>query len=268
MPMQGWLATPTRRNALKGIFIAPAVLMLGVAVQSRPNYIDYDRLIDNQEVDRRITAYIDVVRTTETVLHKQKKDPAAIDRVAKSWIEGAEQGRLMPLPSQASDDSIHLGVKGQVLTAAKNVAVLLHDRGMKRAEDGQYAAAAHDIVSGMQVMQSLRYSDLTSVAVVAGQNRRMLRSLQHIWPRVPSLEKGVISGKLEELKPDRESIEQVLHQERKVAVVEESKALEIAAAQGQPQVRSSVAEDLGMIVRVAEKSEQDCLESIEKLQKG
>jgi hypothetical protein len=253
--MQGWLATPTRRNALKGIFIAPAILMLGVAVQSRPNYIDFDRLITDVTADQKISQYVPVVRATDTLLSQSRRTPEDLERVARLWTEGADTGKLKPLRAQTYEDSIHLGVKGQILSCAKALAHELDKSSKTARAEGNYAASAEYLVTAMRLMQPLRYSDLTSIAVVGGAQRRYLKELALVWPQLDDTKRSSLAGQIEEIKPDPAEIEEAIHQERRLAVVERSRLKEVAQATGKQKPDSTPDEDLPIIIRVCRNTE-------------
>lgn len=252
VPLHGWLATPTRRNALKGIFIAPAILMLGVAVQSKSAYMDLERLVDNRNVDQYISAYVEVVRATDAVLARGKRDSQEIDRVSRMWIEGADKGRLKALPLETYNDAIHVGVKGQILASAKGLSHALIVRANKSTAERRYGDAAGDLVTACLILQPLRYSDLTSVAVVSGHQRRILRELADLWPKVDEKQRSKLCAQLEAVRRDKKRFDEVVRQERRVAVVENSYRIEVAHAMGQSKPELDVEAELPMLTKVAE----------------
>jgi hypothetical protein len=253
---------------MKGVFIAPAILMLGVAVQSRPNYIDFDRMIVDQETDRRITAYIPIVRTTEGLLSDKHATDAQVRRTAEEWIKQAKSGKLQALRAEATDDSIHLGIKGQILSAAKGLSSLLVHQADREIETGQYGLAATDLLKAANLVEPLRYSDLTSVAVVGNHQRRLLKRLNQIWDRVPAQEKSALKATLHDIKPQPDQFTAVVHQERRLAVVEDVRSREVALAAGKKPNTITLESDLGLIVTLGRDTDKENQRLIDELKRS
>ncbi|MEZ0324966.1 MAG: hypothetical protein ACAH95_03605 [Fimbriimonas sp.] len=232
VPIHGWLATPTRRNALKGIFIAPSLLMLGIAAQSNPSYVDYDSLISNREIDARITNYVGVVRETEQMMESGASNPDKLRKVASHWASEAKAGRLLPLPPQGAEDTFMVGVKSQIMSNSRNLATRLCNHAHAEAEKKQYDRAAQDFVLAMQVLQPIRYSDATTMAIVSGRQRQIVKQLMRFWHRVSPNVRMSVKPFIASLEGDKEQLERVIREEHRVAAIAFAQAEEMAVATG------------------------------------
>jgi hypothetical protein len=232
--------------------------MLGVAVQSRPNYIDYDHMISSREAEARITNYVPIVRESERVLRSRNKDPRLIRQAANKWWQGAANGELLPLPQLGPDDEIYNGVKGQILNAARDLSSDLCQFGEDELAARKYGEAAHDFAMGLLVLQPLKYSDLPSIAIVGTAQRRLLSQMSVAWPRLSSDEKRTIKGMLAHVRVDEASLQSLMRNEKRVAIIEQAQTYEMARAEGKaPPPAVNTEENLALLHRLAQSAERN-----------
>ena len=269
MPFHGWLATPTRRNAIKGILIAPSLMMMGVAAQSKPTYVDFDVIASNADADKRITAYIDVVRDTEKVTKGPKADPLAVRKVAQKWVSQSKQGKLLRLVPEAATDIITNGVKGQILDCTRGITRHLATYAESQARKGDFDGAAGSLTLAMEVLQPIRYSDVVSVAVTGSIQHRLMRQLEPIWDKVQPNTKAKLRGDISMLRGDAAMFQKTLKTERRLAAIEDIRRLQIASdADRKYEIDLTFSGSITMAARSARRLEKEAAMTVSDLLAG
>lgn len=136
-------------------------------------------LPNDPELDRRIDAYLPVVRLTEPyILQSGKVEERQATRLGQAWIKAAEAGELLPLHLDSLSESINDGAPGQIMAAQRAVGNTLMVRGEKRIRNGDFRAGAEDLIAAAKVYRPTQYSDVETATLTALQVRRALTSLR------------------------------------------------------------------------------------------
>ncbi len=256
VPMQGWLATPTRRNALKGILIAPSFMMLGLAMQPSPSFMDYDDMISSKEVDARITNYVGVVGEAEKALDSLPPDRLAVRKVATMWASQAEQGLLRPLPAQGTEDTFVNGVKGQILRSARGLSSALGKSAGAAIKEKQFNLAAQELALGIKVLQPLRYSDATATSVVGSIQKRLLNQLQDCWPHLSKNAQAEARPVIAMVQGSPAELARVIRDEHRLAAIAFAQDSEMALARGErPSPQPSYLKSADLVSATARRAE-------------
>ncbi|MGV3618970.1 MAG: hypothetical protein ACO1SV_26890 [Fimbriimonas sp.] len=156
----------------------PALLTLGFVMRPQPAANPYVFPFD-YELDRRMDAYLPVVKLTEPhILQSGKVDEREATRLAEAWIAAAESGELKPLHLESLSESINDGAQGQIMAAQRAVANTLMVRGERRIRAGEFRTGAEDLIAAAKVYRPTQYSDVESATLTALQLRRALTSLR------------------------------------------------------------------------------------------
>lgn len=135
-------------------------------------------------IERGITAYVDVLRLTQQDLSVGTPTPERIRAIADLWIEGREAGRLKPLPPRTYEDLPRDGARGQIFEGRGLVLSQLH--ALIRADMARldFDAAADDCLRALEVAETLKYSELTTVGASTIDQRVTLTQLEEILPHL------------------------------------------------------------------------------------
>jgi hypothetical protein len=207
--------------------------MLGVAVQSKTDYVDYEELTSSAEVESRITAYIDVVRATEPIMERSGVTIEELRELAHMWIQGEESGALRELPPSSPEDTMYMGIRSQILRPAKDLAHKLTARGQTAAEEGRTGEALEDMLLSLRVVHPLRYSDASSLATVGLQQRKTLQLIEELLPKLDDEQRERLREELPRYRSDAERLERTIRSVKRVAVLEQIHAREVAEAKGE-----------------------------------
>jgi hypothetical protein len=236
MPTE-WLVARMHDSAALAVCLLPPIVLGLAAFRSQPVRSGYEDAMFDPVVNARISAYVEVVRDTERLERLGHFEPAALRAVAGEWIEGATAGRLKALPMQRADDTILSGAKLQISQASSFVSLQLQNLAMGEISRGEISSAAKDLMSAALVPQCIRYSDLSSVAVVSAEQRGVLRRLKDILPRTDRTTKKWIAFQMPLLKTDQKALDRALHDEARFDRLEQARLSDIARITQDPTCR-------------------------------
>jgi len=177
-------AARNRRNRF--LMLCPALLVVGVAASSTGKYGEYTPLQASKAQNDRLLAYVGVVRDADGL---NRGSAAASDadqarKVAQRWMNEFEEGKLQPLRPANYEDGFLDGPKAEIMQASDRITGILTAYADKQAQDGHYRDAAKDVLLAYKVQDTLRYSDLSSISLMALRERKLLDMLNQYAPKL------------------------------------------------------------------------------------
>jgi hypothetical protein len=227
-------AGAAKNVAIKMMVLTPLVLGMGFAVHPSPTPGDIDMISASKSSHQAIGNYVEVVRASEKLT--SSSSPDEIRKVAHGWVTEGRAGTLRALPPESPDDTLQSGVKGQILAAGRITMIRMENVAKAESSKGEFDHAAEDLVSGAMVMEPLKFSGSSAVAVVGAQQKRMLRALEEAWPKVSTLKKMDLKSDLEELRITDDEVEMARKAERKAIILSDLWAERMIEAGGEPEI--------------------------------
>jgi hypothetical protein len=184
-----------RRLAYWLLVLWPALLLGSIGLQARFGAVPFV-LPSSLEVQReRLSAYADILEETRAVLAKKSRDGDVLELAAMDWIQQARDGVLQPLYPSLAGDTIRNGVKNEIFDARRDLASRLANSSARHAEKNPRLAALR-IMLAIELSEIVKYADFDAVAVTAEDERRFLKLLENILPRLPVEEQRVLRTSL------------------------------------------------------------------------
>jgi hypothetical protein len=227
-----WHTTRSGGTALRALVLMPAVFVLSVAFEPRPATVDSYDLTYSERADADMMAYIPVVKDTQATLRADRTSADKLRQVADEWVAGTQSGELRPLVQQRADDSILQGVKSEVYSALRDLTSSLDRMAIEELRKGHPKQAIMDWTQSAMVAQGLKYSDMTSVALLGSHQRRMLRQINTNLPKLSPEDRNAVEKKLEFIRPDEEAFKRVCRLDYHFQIIEIARRREIARAGG------------------------------------
>jgi len=170
-----------RGSIYRLLTITPLVLACAIAAESRFHEDMFQSVSCTVKQEREISAYIEPVRQSDQ-LRSPSATPEMIRDAARVWIHGAADGTLKPLQPVSVDDSMEVGIKGDISTANKLVQTRLLGLMQREAKEGEYDGVIGDALLALRVSEVIKNSDSVSLANEANNQRIVLRKLKGFVP--------------------------------------------------------------------------------------
>lgn len=167
------------RSRARGlVFAVPALLTLGFAMRPTTHAEDPYVFIADPELDRRIDAYMPVIKETRPYFDGGARvSEAEATRLGNLWVAETEAGKLKSLRPLILGDAVLEGTTGQIIKIQCGLANTLMIRGERRVREGEIRAGAEDLILAARVYRPTQYSDLQTATLVGLQVRRSLSML-------------------------------------------------------------------------------------------
>lgn len=161
---------------------APAVLVSGIAVQSRTYDDGYLPVAMTSEQNARIEAYIPFVK--EAAEAARQPDPDLWRGTATHWIDANRSGKLTEVFPIAFDDVSTEGAKDSIFTSKLILSRRLAHYAYSPIVREEPKQASKDLILAIQLCEVGKYSDFNSVQTSAILQRIALHGLTKILPRL------------------------------------------------------------------------------------
>lgn len=203
------------RKLTNELLVAGPFLMLAImAIKSRTNYDPWESPRNTADVESRIDAYIQPMKSLNQAL--ELGDDASVRQVAREWIDQHERGVLRPLPPCSYVDSTRDGVKGQVTLGKNRLTYRLIDQSDELLAAGRTAEAVSDALLAYRVASVLKFSDFTTVYDTCRAQLRVLKTLQDAKARLGPEQKKEVRHLLAECVVDVKPLNRILLQSRRL----------------------------------------------------
>ncbi len=187
---------------------APAVLVSGIAVQSRTFEDEYLPVAMTAEQNARIDAYIPYVREASEAA--RQPDPDLWRETARHWIDADHGGGLKPVFPIAFDDVSTEGAKDSIFTSKLILSRRLAHYAYSPIVREAPKLAARDLVLSIQLCEVGKYSDFNTVQTSAILQRIALHGLTKILPKLSPADMAEVRCKLAALASSQKSLDAIL----------------------------------------------------------
>ncbi len=164
----------SRTLVYKLMVAGPVVLTLGIGVQARTNYEEFEPLGYLKPENDAVTSYVPVVRKTDSIIKGEttEADLPLCRQVAQMWVEDSKTGQIKPLKPAFYEDTMVDGAKGEITKAASRVIDILNLAARREMERKDTKNGVADTLLAMDVARVLKYTDFTTLAMYGSQHRR------------------------------------------------------------------------------------------------
>lgn len=164
---------PTRMS--HGLLVACPLLFSGtVALYSRHYTDGYQVHTSTPLQEDRVLAYAPLIHEQYRIFSKSNSsvDRTKLLALANKWADEARDGKLQPLEKVSFDDSLQQGVRGQIFRTESAIVSALFDDADQLAANGQVDQAVREVLLGVKLSESVKYSDFNSVFLASEQEMR------------------------------------------------------------------------------------------------
>jgi hypothetical protein len=186
---------------------APAVLVSGIAVQSRTFEDDYLPVKMTAEQNARIEAYIPFVKEASDAA--RQPDPDLWRATATHWIDADREGKLKEVFPIAFDDVSTEGAKDSIFTSKLILSRRLAHFAYSPIVREEPKLAAKDLVLSIQLSEVGKFSDFNTVQTSAILQRIALHSLAKILPKLSPADLTDVRCKLVALAERQKSLDAI-----------------------------------------------------------
>lgn len=202
-----------RTLVYKLMVIAPAVLVLGIGVQSRTYLDPFDRDAAPPTEQQKINAYVPVVRDTTALLARAQIAPEELRSMAQRWVDGAASGELAHLTPVDWEDQWQDSPKGDAFAARLELAVRL-SRTSQDVNADQPGVVVQDLLLSYRLLDVLKYSDLNSVFSASSQQRSVLNQARDWLEKVPADRRESLAASVRALATNLQPLEPLARRAR------------------------------------------------------
>ncbi len=191
----------SRTLVYKLMVAGPVVLTLGIGVQARTNYEDFEPLGYLKPENDAVSSYVPVMRKTMPYLKADANEAnvAECRQIAQMWIQDYKTGEIKQLRPAFYEDTMTDGAKGEITKAVSRITDGLNSAARREMQKGDVKSGVSDALMAMETARILKYTDFTTLAMYGSQHRR---SISIIRSRVPDLnadQKAAILAELPKL---------------------------------------------------------------------
>jgi len=199
----GW-----RRFVNELLLISPLLFLACITVQARTRVESFRPVEYTAGLDQKIAAYIEPVRQFERCRTDGlgNPDPASLRRVGQLWRSGVLNGTLVPLLPETTGDSTRDGIKGQIRGAADELGSQLQRLARKNLELANYEQAASDALLSIEALQSIKYSDLYAVGIIATRQNNGLAILSQCFENLTPEQRKSLASRIGAIKASERSV--------------------------------------------------------------
>ncbi len=193
--------------------IASPVIILGsIGYQARTYQDDFDFQRYSARLEKKIWAYTDVIGKVELAngAYDRPEHPGLVRTAASSWIDQARKGKLTTLEPEYLEDSINEGVKAQIFSACMQLSSDLIDLSKDSQAAGNSDQAAKDLMMAVELLQGLKYSDLTSASTMSARQRGLFRLIRECMPAMSPNAKNEVAARLTRIEKSEQPVEPIL----------------------------------------------------------
>ena len=161
---------------------------------------NYSPVKIDRELDRRVDAYITVVRSNHSVLQEEYPSAASIRSLGDQWIKGIDSGAIRPIVPAFHGESLMDGPKGEAIRASLNAAAMLSRQAKIALDSKRYEVAVGDAERALRILEMVRYGSAETLVVSASYLIRPYAILEasegHInATRLQQLKNSVVASK-------------------------------------------------------------------------
>ncbi|MBX3117635.1 MAG: hypothetical protein KF784_01105 [Fimbriimonadaceae bacterium] len=195
---------------------SPVIMLAAVGVQTRTYHDDFEFARYSPHLEKKIRAYSGVMRAVELANDAEGTDshPRLVRAAAAQWVQDSRSGELQPLEPEFLTDAINDGVKSQIYSACMGLCADLMVNARELSRQGEYDAAANDLVLATEVVQTLKYSDLTSVGAISTRQRGIFRMIGEYAPHLSAEVQKSLTERLARLEHSEKPVEPILERAR------------------------------------------------------
>lgn len=196
--------------AYRMMVLAPAVLLIGVGIESRTYDDGFLPISMTASQMARVNAYIPLVNATTAAMHPTGSsiDRGRLRAIAREWTRAANAGELKDLAPVAYDDTSDDGVKDTIFRAKDDLTRHLANL-VKEDGDTASHAAASDLILSLQVSEVAKFSDFCSVESAAIQQRNVLRRLRGVIPSLGPTDRREAEAELRKIELDQKPLDTI-----------------------------------------------------------
>lgn len=189
-------AQEARTLVHKLMVTGPLVLALGIGVQSRTAFDNWEPRAYTQAYSQRIESYQSLATDAEALLGRKHATNAEYCQLAARWIEAKKTGRITNLEPADYEDTSAEGVKAQILKLRTDVALHLI-RGAEALElEGKTAASLKQATLATEFIEASKYFDLNSVFGAGLTQRMAIAIIERQLPNADEATSKSIRGRL------------------------------------------------------------------------
>jgi len=192
------------------LLAVPALLSLGWIVHPSDRENDYEFPATPHEVNQRIFAYVDVLRSTERAVRERRGlDVAAARSAAEQWHEMAARRELKALLPPQYDATMADDIRSQVQRTQKTLVRKLERHGVEAMASGDAKTAAEDTLLALRTIRVLKYSDWMTLTMTGIEERRMMDRLGTLADRLSSEDRRRFAGAVRGMGPDFHQLQEL-----------------------------------------------------------
>jgi hypothetical protein len=207
---------PAKTLVYKAMVAMPALCLAVLGAKARIEYDPFEFVSPTPKQNADILAYRGVVQHTAalTIDPYSVPDVEKTRRVAYEWVEGAKQGKLVPLTPVSYDDSTRDGIKSEITFRDQAVSALVLFAANQELDSRQYDRAVSDALLGIQVAQVIKYSDYPTVMQGSIYERRGFRVLVSALPHLTPVKRLAVKKELADLGPRPDKFQELVQLQR------------------------------------------------------
>jgi hypothetical protein len=208
-----------RKLVYRSMVFAPAIFLVGLGVHARSLSDNFNFVANDPGRERAVLAYVPYLKKSDGFVDwTQNQSFEEARRVAKIWIEGAEQGKLKPLTPVAFEDTSSEGAKSEIFQVSSRIVTRLLQGVTRSIAAKNYHEATEDVVLAVRLANVLKHSDFISLFNNATAQRRGIQEIVEVADHLTAEDREKISELLPITQTKTELISKMLKRSRQLFV--------------------------------------------------
>ena len=202
MPMHQTIASRSltvymrARKLLYSVMVClPAIVVGSTALEAWLRPITYEWPEVSPVQAERLAAYGPLVRDAQALFRDRSSTLERAERLADRWIELVRKGSLRPVYSMNANDGVRVGLKSEVFSARRQLAIRLKVSGAKLAPIDPDRAVLN-LLRATEISESFKYGDFDALSSSADDQTEVLSSLSQVLARASSGVQAKVKSKL------------------------------------------------------------------------